>query len=87
MYNRQKRGQDRVPWRSKHPLLTGHIRRVTLVDIKNIRDYPLSKAVWKRQSNKGYETKIICNRKQGRYSDRRICKMMIFNEIRYNPAT
>ena len=30
---------------------------------------------------------IICNRKQGHYSDRRICKMVTLNEIRYNPAT
>ena len=30
---------------------------------------------------------IICNRKQGHYSDRRICEMMILNKIRYNPAT
>ena len=29
---------------------------------------------------------IICNRKQGHYSDRRICEMMTLNEIRYNPA-
>ena len=26
---------------------------------------------------------IICNRKQGHYSDRRICEMMTLNEIRY----
>ena len=30
---------------------------------------------------------IICNRKPGHYSDRRICEMMTLNEIRYNPAT
>ena len=30
---------------------------------------------------------IICNRKQGQYSDRRICEMMTLNEIRYNPAS
>ena len=30
---------------------------------------------------------IICNRKQGHYSDRRICVMMTLNDIRYNPAT
>ena len=29
---------------------------------------------------------IICNRKQGHHSDRRICEMMTLNEIRYNPA-
>ena len=29
---------------------------------------------------------IICNRKQGHYSDRRTCEMMTLNEIRYNPA-
>jgi hypothetical protein len=28
-----------------------------------------------------------CNRKQGHFSDRRICKMMTSNDIRYNPAT
>ena len=50
-------------------------------------------SVGKWQSNKGYETNqstydlvIICNRKQGHYSDRRICEMMTLNEIRYNPA-
>jgi hypothetical protein len=61
-----------------------------------VRDYPSSKPVWKWQSNKGYETNhstygpvihVICNRKQGHYSDRRICEMMTLNEIRYNPAT
>ena len=26
---------------------------------------------------------IICNRKQGHYSDRRICEIMTLNEIRY----
>jgi hypothetical protein len=51
----------------------------------SIRDCPSSKPVWKRQSNKGYETNhsacepvTICNRKQGHYSDRRICEMMIW---------
>ena len=34
-----------------------------------------------------YDLVIICNRKQGHYSDRRICEMMTSNEIRYNPAT
>ena len=29
---------------------------------------------------------IICNRKQGHKSDRRIYEMMTLNEIRYNPA-
>jgi hypothetical protein len=29
---------------------------------------------------------IICNHKQGYYSDHRICKMMILNETHYNPA-
>jgi hypothetical protein len=27
-----------------------------------------------------------CNRKQGQYSDRRICEMMTLNEIHYNPG-
>ena len=30
---------------------------------------------------------IICNHKQGHYSDRGICEMMTLKEIRYNPAT
>jgi hypothetical protein len=30
---------------------------------------------------------IIFNRKEGHYSDRRICEIMILNEIHYNPAT
>jgi hypothetical protein len=41
--------KDQVPWRSKHPLLTDHIRRVPLVEF---RYYPSSKPVWKWQSNK-----------------------------------
>jgi hypothetical protein len=54
----------------------------------------LSRAAWKRQSNKGYEANhsaygpvIICNRKQG--SNRRIdnIEMMILNENCYYPAT
>jgi hypothetical protein len=52
-----------------------------------------SKTVLKRQSNKEYETNHsaygsvgIRNRKQGHYSDRRICEMIMLNEIRYNPA-
>jgi hypothetical protein len=59
-----------------------------------IRDYPLSKTVWKWQFNKLYETNhsaygpvIICNCKQGHYNDRRTCEMMTSNEIHYNPAT
>jgi hypothetical protein len=57
----------------------------------------MSKPVWKRQSNKdmkkyetihsAYKPVIICNRKQGHYSDRSICKIMNLNEIHYNPAT
>jgi hypothetical protein len=54
----------------------------------DIRDYPLSKPVWKGQSNIGYETNhpayepvIKCNRKQCHYSDRRICEMMTLNDI------
>jgi hypothetical protein len=53
-----------------------------------MRDYPLSKPEWKRQSNKEYRTNhsaygpvIICNHKQGHNSDRRTCKMMTLNEI------
>ena len=34
-----------------------------------------------------YDLAIICNRKHGHYSDRRICEMMTLNEIRYNPAS
>ena len=34
-----------------------------------------------------YSIYIICNRKQGHYSDRTICEMMTLNEIRYNPET
>ena len=29
---------------------------------------------------------IICNRKLGHYSDRRICEMMTLNDIHYNLA-
>jgi hypothetical protein len=29
---------------------------------------------------------VICNRKQGQYSDRRVCEMMILNKIHHNPA-
>jgi hypothetical protein len=57
----------------------------------------LSKRVWKQQSNNGYETNhsaykpmIVCNRKQRYYSDRRICEIMILNEmhsLHCNPAT
>ena len=73
----------------KHSMLTGHTRRESLVEIKETR-LPRRQL----QSNKGYETNqstyllvIICNRKQGHYSDRRICEMMTLNEIRYNPVT
>jgi hypothetical protein len=34
---RQKRRWDQPPWRSKHPLLTGHTRREPLVEI-TLRD-------------------------------------------------
>jgi hypothetical protein len=30
---------------------------------------------------------IICDRKQGHYSDRRICEMVTLNEIHYNSTT
>jgi hypothetical protein len=50
--------------------------------------------VWKWQSNKEYDPThsaygpvLICNPKQGHYSDRRIWKMMTMNDIHYNPAT
>ena len=38
---------------------------------------------------KGMKQNLVksCNRKQGHYSDRRICEMMILNKICYNPAT
>jgi hypothetical protein len=58
--------------------------RVPLVEIRYM-EFPVVKAVWKRQSYKEYETNhsayrpvIIYNRKQGHYikSDRRICEMM-----------
>jgi hypothetical protein len=65
-----------------------------------IWDYPLSKPVQKRVQQ-GYETYhsaygpvIICNHKQGHYSDRRICEMITLikemitlNAIRYYSAT
>jgi hypothetical protein len=80
-----------VPWSSNHPLLTGLTRRAPLVEIKDIRNYP---PMWKRQFNNDYGTNhsasepvIICNRKQGHYSDRRICEMMTLNEIHYDPET
>jgi hypothetical protein len=34
-----------------------------------------------------YGSVMICNHKQGHYSDRRICDKDDFNEIHYNPAT
>ena len=37
--------------------------------------------------NSTYDLVIICNHKQGHYSDRRICEMMTLNDICYNPAT
>jgi hypothetical protein len=82
-----------VPWRSKHPLLTGHTRRAPLVEIRHTL-LPSPKPVCKLQSNTLYETNhsaygpmIIYNNKQGHYSDHRICKMMVLNEINHNIAT
>jgi hypothetical protein len=82
-----------VPRRSKHPLLTGYTRRAPLVEI-NYTGLPIVKASMGMKSNKLYETNnpaygpvVICNRKQGHYSDRRICEMVILNEIHYNLAT
>jgi hypothetical protein len=44
--------------------------------------------IWKQEYNKGYETNpsaygpvINCHRKQGHYSDGKICEMMTLNEI------
>ena len=76
-----------------HPLLTGHTRRAPLVEIK-YAGLPVVKAsmemtVQQIVRNKSFS---ICasdnfNRKQGHYNDRRICEMMILNEIHYNLAT
>jgi hypothetical protein len=78
-----------VPKRSKNPLVTSHILRGPIVEIMYMV-LPVVKSVWKRQSNKEYETNhsaygpvIICNRKQGYYTGHRICKMMTLNEIHY----
>jgi hypothetical protein len=56
--------------------------------------YPSLKPVWKQQSNKEYETNnsaygpvMICDRKVGQNSARRICEMMPSNAIHYNNAT
>jgi hypothetical protein len=78
-----------------HPLLTSRTRREALVNIRHsIRNYPLSKPIWKQQSKKGYEANhsayksvIICNRKQGHHSDRGIYEMITLNEIHFHPAT
>jgi poly(3-hydroxyalkanoate) synthetase len=46
--------KDQVPWRSKHPLLTGHTHREALDEIRYM-ELPVVIAS-KRQSNKEYET-------------------------------
>jgi hypothetical protein len=58
------------------------------------RNYPSSKPVWKRQSNKWYETNhsvygpvIICNCTKCSYSDHRNCEIMTLKRIYYNPVT
>jgi hypothetical protein len=82
------RRRDQMQRRRKHPLLTCHTRFALLVEIKYVWECRLSKKVWKRQFNKGYETNFLaygpvinCNRKQGHYSDRRIYDMITSNEI------
>jgi hypothetical protein len=73
----------------KHPLLTGHTRRAPIPEIRYT-----GLLVWKRQSNKEYETSqsaywpvIICNRKEGHHSDRRNIKILTFKKTHYNHAT
>jgi hypothetical protein len=79
-----------VPWRSKHPLLNGHTRRVPLVE-NRYPGLPVVKAttiVWKTTvNNKGFETNHstnglmrICDRNQCHYSDHKL-RMMTSNEI------
>jgi hypothetical protein len=63
-----------MPWRSKHPLLIGHTKTNVETTV-----YGTNHSV--------YGPVIICNSKQGHYSDRRICEIMTLNEIPYNPAT
>jgi hypothetical protein len=67
------RRQDRVPWGGKHPLLTCHTHRAPLAEITcRNTGLPVVKASME-----------ICNRKQGHYSDRRICKMAILKELQH----
>jgi hypothetical protein len=56
-----------------------------------MRDYLLSKPVWKRESKTKHETNhsthrtlVTGNRKQGHRGDCRICKIMTLNEIHCN---
>jgi hypothetical protein len=81
-----------VPRRSKHPLLTGHTRRAPLVEIKYEitccqSQYGNDSLTLYGTSPSAYVPVIFCNRKQGHYNNRRLCKMMTLNEIHYNPAT
>jgi hypothetical protein len=70
----------------------GHTHRAPLVEIRHARftrrqrQY-VSDILTKSMKHSAYGTVIMYNHKQGHYRDRRICKMMTFNEIRYHPAT
>ena len=86
-------GLELTTFRSQGGSSTTEPQRVRPKSKLGMRDYPSSRPVWKRQSNKLYETNhsayvpvIICNRKQGHYNDCRICEM-ILNDINYNLAT
>jgi hypothetical protein len=75
----------------KHPQLTGHTRRAPIVEIR-YTEFPKASVETTGQqryktNHSAYGLVIICNRKQGYYSDHRICEMMTLNEIYYNLST
>jgi hypothetical protein len=81
------RRYDQVPRKSKYPLLTGHTRRSPVAEIRytGLIVYGNESVKSSTKHHSAYGPVIICNCKQGYYSDRRICKMMTLNEIHYNP--
>jgi hypothetical protein len=83
------RRYDQVPWRSKHPLLNGHTYRVPLVEIRytgllvvkasmGMTDQPIETY---ETNHPAYGPVAMCNRKQGHYSNCRVCEVMIVEMI------
>jgi hypothetical protein len=88
------KSEGRIRWDGGESILCWPITPTVSLKLKlDIRENPSSKLVRKWQFNEAYETNhstygqvIICNGKQVHFSDSKICEMMTWKVIHYNPT-